>query len=397
MKDKLFIFFKYLGEYSLYGLLFFLAISNALVEIFVVLMLIGFIGRKIIKPDFSYLKIWPNIFLLFFLLFSAVSLLNSGAYLKISLRALFGKWMQYLGIYSIVQDYIYNQKVIKRGMVVFLFGAFLAVISGLSQYFLGVEFLRGRVISSINSGAQAATSSFGYYNAFGGYLVVVSSLLIALLLKEGRFRLKTGILLALSIFSTCAIILTFSRGSWLAIALSFVFICFFSKKDLKWLTPIFLVVIIMFLFPVFQERLFFAFKAGGDSDRFRYWLAALKMIKEHPFLGLGVGTFMANFSKYLPNCSVSYAHNCYLQIWAETGIFSLISFMLFISSVVYLGVKKFFVSRDFLLLGLLSGAVGFLVHSFFEVNLYSLRLAILFWVWVGLISEFISREKEVRG
>jgi O-antigen ligase len=94
---------------------------------------------------------------------------------------------------------------------------------------------------------------------------------------------------------------------------------------------------------------------------------------------------MAQFSKYLPTEPPAYSHNCYLQIWAETGIFSLVSFMAFVVSFVCLGIKKFIVSRDFLLLGLLAGAVGFLVHSFFDTNLYSLRLATLFWIWVGLI------------
>ncbi|MCX5706410.1 MAG: O-antigen ligase family protein [Candidatus Omnitrophica bacterium] len=117
------------------------------------------------------------------------------------------------------------------------------------------------------------------------------------------------------------------------------------------------------------------------------------MISEHPFFGMGVGTFMANFSKFLPDSNISYAHNCYLQIWAETGIFSLISFTVFIFSLVYLGIKNFFASQDFLLLGLLAGVVGFLVHSFFEVNLYSLQLAVLFWVWVGLITARMRNEK----
>ena len=67
---------------------------------------------------------------------------------------------------------------------------------------------------------------------------------------------------------------------------------------------------------------------------------------------------------------------------------------IFITCVVCLGIKKFFVSQDFLLLGLLAGVVGFLVHSFFEVNLYSLQLAVLFWVWVGLILARISKKQE---
>ena len=78
----------------------------------------------------------------------------------------------------------------------------------------------------------------------------------------------------------------------------------------------------------------------------------------------------------------------------ETGIFSLISFLVFTFSLVGLSVRRFLVSQDFLLLGLLTGVVSFLVHSFFEVNLYSLQLAVLFWVWVGLISARISQKQE---
>ena len=394
MKDKFYNYFKFINEYALYGLLFFLSISNALVEIFVVLACLGFVGRKIIKPDFKYLKFWLNIFLFLFLYFSVLSLFNSGVYFNKSLHALFGKWMQYLGICVIVQDSVYDQKIIKRGILIFLIGASLAVFSGLSQNFFNIEFLRNRSAADLSGGLHAVTSSFSHYNDFGGYLVVVLSLVFALLLANSYSRLKINGLSALAILSTMAIIFTFSRGSWLAMFVSFIFMAILSRKNIKRLIPVFLTVVVLFLFPAFYKRLFFSFKAGGDSDRLRYWLAAWKMINEHPFFGIGVGTFMANFSKFLPGSNISYAHNCYLQIWAETGIFALFSFGGFVVSFVYLGIKRFIVSKDFVLLGLLSGAVGFLVHSFFDTNLYSLRLAVLFWVWVGLIIARISQKQE---
>lgn len=385
MKDKAYNLFKSFGEYGFYGVLFFLAISNALVEIFVVFLFIGFIGRKVIKPEFKFFKFWPNIFLLLFILFSALSLFNSGAYLKISLNALFGKWMQYLGICIIMQDEIYDKKIVKRGIAIFLFGATLAVLSGLSQYFFDFEFLRNNSVAELRNGLHAASSSFNHYNTFGGYLVVVLSLVAALLLANNPSRSKINILSVSAILSTMAIIFTSSRGSWLAVSVSFIFMAIFSGKNLKRLIPVFIFGLILFLIPAFHERFLLTFKVGGDSDRFRYWLAAWKMINEHPFLGLGVGTFMANFLKFLPNTNISYAHNCYLQIWAETGIFALFSFASFMIFLVYFGIKEFIASRGFLLLGLLSGVVGFLVHSFFDTNFYSLRLVILFWVWAGLI------------
>ncbi len=396
MKDKFYNLFRVIGEYAFYGIMFFLSISNALTEIFVVLMFLSFVGCKIIKPDFRFLKFWPNIFLLSFLLFSALSLLNSGVYLNKSLNALFGKWMQYLGICFIVQDTVYDRKLIKRGMFVFLSGASLAVLSGLSQHFFGIEFLRHRGIADIGMGMRPITSSFNHYNDFAGYLVIVLLLTVALLLENNHLSLKAVGLLIMSMASVLAVIFTFSRGSWLALICAFIFLAFISRKRLIWLVPVFILVFFIFLFyyPLHQ-RLLFSFSSSLDNDRFRYWTTAFHMIKDHPFFGVGLGTFMGNFSKYSAVLlSPAYAHNCYLQIWAEAGIFSLVSFIFFILSIVYLGIKKFIISKDFLLFGLLTGAVGFLIHSFFDTNLYSLRLAILFWVWVGLISALISRKQE---
>jgi putative inorganic carbon (HCO3(-)) transporter len=394
LRDKLYNLFTSASEYAVYGLLFFLPISIALVESFAGLLLFGFVVRKIVKPDLRYLKSLPNLFLLFFILFSVFSMLNSGQYIDKSLHALAGKWAQYLGVYLIIQDTVRSRKIFKRALAVFLSGAFLAVLSGVSQYSFGIEFLRGRNIIGTDTGIAGITSSFAHYNDFGSYLVVVVSLLFALLLSQPALKAKRFGLLIFSMFSITAIVLTLSRGSWLGLAASCIFLFVFSGKDFKRLAPIFLVAAAMFLFPVFRERLFFTFKEGGDSDRFRYWIAAWKMINDHPFFGMGVGTFMANFSKYLPGVNISYTHNCYLQIWAETGIWSLMSFVGFVVSLVYLGVKKFIATKDFLLLGLLSGVIGFLAHNFFDTSLYSLRLAVLFWAWAGLISAKIYSSAE---
>lgn len=391
MKKKFYNFFSIFNVYGLYGLLFSLAISNGMVESFAGVMAFGFLGRKIIKPDFRWLKFWPNIFLVLFLFFNALSLLNCGIYLGKGLHALLGKWLQYLGIYVIAAEAVCDEKVFKRGIFIFLAGAILAVFSGLSQYFFGYEFLRHRGIVKTNEGLQAITSTFVQNNGFGGYLVVVLPVLLAVLLFFRASRIKTYALSALSLLSIGAIFLTFSRGSWLAFVVSLFFLAVFLKKEFKWLIPALVIVLLISFFSVFRERIFYTFTVGGDSNRFKYWDTALIMIGHHPLLGMGVGTFMANFPKFLPAIIVSYAHNCYLQMWAEAGIFSLVSFNFFIISVMYLGVKQFEVSRDILLLGLLSAIAGFMTHSFFESNLYSLRLVILFWVCLGFI---VSKLKE---
>ena len=150
MKKKLYDLFRIIGEYPLYGMLFFLPISISLFEIFAAFALLGFIGRKIIKPDFEYLQSWPNIFLLLFFLFNMLSLINSGKYLPEGASSLCRKWAQFFIIYAIVQDAVYNQKIVRRGIRVFLFSAVLTTSLGIGQILCGKDFLFNKPPDIIN-------------------------------------------------------------------------------------------------------------------------------------------------------------------------------------------------------------------------------------------------------
>jgi len=48
---------------------------------------------------------------------------------------------------------------------------------------------------------------------------------------------------------------------------------------------------------------------------------------------------MNYFDQYVSNIGIFYAHNCYLQMWAESGIFTLIVFLALTGFVVYRGVR----------------------------------------------------------
>jgi len=50
----------------------------------------------------------------------------------------------------------------------------------------------------------------------------------------------------------------------------------------------------------------------------------------------------------------------------------------------YLCIKVFKKSQDFILLGLICGIFGFLVHSFFDAHFYSLQLSVFFWSMAGI-------------
>ena len=109
------------------------------------------------------------------------------------------------------------------------------------------------------------------------------------------------------------------------------------------------------------------------------------MIRDHPFVGRGIGTFMDYFHDYMPQFPTEYAHNCFLQIWAETGMFALLAFLGFCIILLGTGMKTFLRTNNYAVLGLVCGLFGFLVHSFFDTQLYSLPLSMLFWSAAGVL------------
>jgi O-antigen ligase len=192
------------------------------------------------------------------------------------------------------------------------------------------------------------------------------------------------------------LIFTFSRGAWLGFILTLLLMLNLSTNNiankLVFLIPIFIGIFI--LVPELRNRIMFTFTPQGDADRIRVWRLSIIMIKENPILGQGIGLFMNNFTLKELHLSAQYAHNCYLQVWAETGIFSLLSFIGFLGMLIINGIRVFLMNQNFLVLGLVCGLFGFLVHSFFDTQFYSLQAAMFFWSMAGILNVLSERRIE---
>lgn len=126
-------------------------------------------------------------------------------------------------------------------------------------------------------------------------------------------------------------------------------------------------------------------------DRWMMWQAAIRMIADRPWLGHGVNTFMANYLTYWVGGERQprYAHNCYLQVAAETGLVGLAAFAWLLAALFFRLVRGLRASvgrgpEHSLLAGCLAGLVAFAVQAGYDTNFYALRQAALFWVLAGL-------------
>lgn len=401
MKEKMIVIADRVIEYFLYGLIFFIPISNAAIEIFAGLALLAFMVKKILQPKFIFRDsslrgqslLLTHLFLLSFFAFCMFSLLNSGPYLKKSFEALFFKWLEYILIFLMVEDTLASRQRIRNVVAILLTVGGVVAIDVLSQRFFSIEFLRQRPMIELKQGTAiyGVTGPFTYYNSLAAYLVCILTLMLALLsCVKFKKKIYHFSLFFIVFLLGLSLLFTFSRGGWIGFIVTGLLMPFLSKKWKAILPVIFIFMLLVALVPAIRERAIFTFQAGGDASRFNMWRAAWAMIKENPFLGKGLGTFMVYFPKYTSGLGIQYAHNSFLQIWAEAGVFSLLSFLSFLILLLYSCIKAFKKSQDFILLGLICGMFGFLVHSFFDTHFYSLQLSVLFWLLLGILSALIN-------
>jgi len=145
-----------------------------------------------------------------------------------------------------------------------------------------------------------------------------------------------------------------------------------------------LLILVMFLLTAVMVIQRFATQPGylhpafSAVMRLNYWQESLAIIKAHPFVGIGLGNFSLQMSRY--------AHNSYLQIWAEMGIlglFSLIWFVFTVFKTCFKNLAQTLYPRE--IAGLLAASVAFLIHNSLDFTFFLPEISLIWWVILGLI------------
>jgi O-antigen ligase len=165
-------------------------------------------------------------------------------------------------------------------------------------------------------------------------LAVMLSLPLALcLLQEGRTRWVRWLCLACLLAMLPAVGFASSRGGFLGISASMLYLIWRSKKRVRNLILIAATVIpAMTMLPNSPvKRLLhpnYSDKFGEDARRVA-WLGGFRMIQQHPVFGIGLGNFRSSVESYEegPMKVQSLAHNTYIEIAAELGLPTLFVFL----------------------------------------------------------------------
>ena len=391
-------------KFSLYTLVFSIPFSKAMIEICATLAILAWIIKKATNPRKLFPFTYLNLPLFVFISIIIVSVITS-THFALSLRFLFRKTLEYLLIYFVTIEVLapkrgqatfsanINKKRVKNILMLMLISASIVALDAAIQGFTGKDLIRryGREAGRI-------TASFHMPTDFAGYLIFIippGITLFFLGLKNKKLRLWTGITTTILIIF---LIMSYSEGAWIGFVLALVFMSALKSKKLLILTLVVVLILTFFFSSLFIKtpiRFLVIFSRIGGIDREMMWQSSWNMFIARPWLGQGLGTFMRNYAQYRAKDypknfpQVTYAHNAYLQLAAETGIFGLGAFLwllitLFVKSIKLQkrGQATFYHS---LLLGLLGGMLAFLIHSGVDTNLQSLQLSTLFWFMLGFI------------
>ena len=387
--------------------LFSLPFSKSAAESCVVLSIAVFFAKKIFIDKNAVLAVDKKIIfcLALYLAFNALSLVNS-QYVPLSLSALFSKVLKWILFFIAVADTIRTPQQARRIFLTLLFSAALILADAVyQQYITGRDFLHYpnpypvfKFQSRPDGGMCFPTASFPYPNDFASWINVCLLTFVAMAV----FNLKNSVIyraaaVTLSAFLGFFLFLTTTSSALLGTAVSVAVMVLINVKKLFFpIVAVLLVIILAVSFvPYLRSYLTTGTlsKALSINDRMAMWSAGWRIFMQHPVLGNGLNTFFEHFKYFREDEDKykhgSYAHNCYLQMAADSGIFGLMSFLCFSFITVFLSLRRMLKKpaslEGSLVIGLSLGVIAFLVHAAFDTNLYSLNLAALFWLSMGVM------------
>ena len=258
----------------------------------------------------------------------------------------------------------------------------------------------------------------GHWMQFGGQQMLMFTALLAFLLlapgagaglKPARtnriMREAWWVVLAVV---TVSIVLNFTRGVWLGCTLATLYLVARWKRRWLWALPILLGLGYLAAPSMIHERVRLALHPSADptlSSRLQMWRVALRMIRAHPWVGVGPNNIEEVYPLYLPRGESpetlfhGHLHNNFLQFAAERGLPCLATWVWLMTALGWYTwkVRRRLSTQRWIADATLAAWLAFLAEGCFEFNFGSspVLLAFLFVSSTPFVAErvMVSHER----
>lgn len=276
----------------------------------------------------------------------------------------------------------------------------LLVLIGYGEFFYETKFFK----IAVQSLGNRVYATFGNRNIFSEMVLLFIPVQVICFFQNADHRIRKAAA-ALIASSLLLLLLLETRSCWLALAVSSGLVLPLTIKKLmpkalpspegeglgvrsRWPLAVGISLLLLSSCPAYKiisPRVSHTFAQLNEKDsinslneRLLWWKKTTQMIKEHPLGGVGPGNWMIVLPKY--GLSGTHAeqgrltfrqpHNDYLWIWAESGIFALLLYLLFFASLIITALKiiygKLFSIHDKIISAAsLFGILCYMIISFF--------------------------------
>lgn len=275
-------------------------------------------------------------------------------------------------------------------LLVSLYGVYQNVTGNISAEWIDTEMfdnIGGRVVST-----------FENPNMLGEYLILLLPIVAAIFFGDRHLSTKPASLAAFAVGCLC-LIYTWARGAWLGFLFAAVlFVLMWSRRSVALIVAG--VCALPLLVPYLPANIVSRFTSIGDltdtSTNYRVyiWRGSARMAADYAWTGVGVGE--QAFNRIYPYYSFAgiekapHAHNLFLQIFIELGIFG---FVLFIATLICFLQSGFSLAKcgedktvRLIGCGAMCGVLAALLQGMTDYIWYNYRVFFLFWIVFGLCS-----------
>jgi hypothetical protein len=314
---------------------------------------------SLLRKESRLVLVWTEsavtVFALLFLLANLVSILDSYQPLR-SLNSIFRMTSLFV-MYALVAAMVRTKRDVKivigilllTGLAICLLGVWEATTHQYLWYLRGQErpiapgaeqAITGSHLATAEAGATRVITVFVDYNFMGGYMAILMGIVGGCIMAWRNWYARAALLgLAGLVLVNAA--LTGSRGGVVGVAVTCVMLLLLSPWRLRWALLAALLMAMLAAFPVL-DQVAPQFSRGGigvselEGARIGFWRMALRMGWDHPVIGAGADNFVSRYPFYRASPAPMgrwYAHNIYLQMWAEGGIVGLLALLSLVAAV----------------------------------------------------------------
>ncbi len=310
--------------------------------------------------------------------------------------------------YFLASNIIVNKRLADNAANIFLFSSLGVGIYAVIAYFVNPvshpEWVDGSFANEITA---RATATFSNPNVYAVFLIpaIVFSGIGALYKKRPSGKAYSFICFAVNLF---AMALTFTRGAWVALAISFLALLVLRAKGAPkaLLIPLGLLPIgLSFIPSAFINRILSIANLSDSSiaSRLSIWRSSLTMLRDNLLFGIGIGSesFEEEFVKYAEDAvTAPHSHNLFLEIGIEAGATSLLLFgFLMLVRTRHIATYAKYISRSSLTSTATAGALSvfaLLTFGMTDYIFYNPVMIYLFFFLFGFSSATLRISKRER-